>query len=176
MDYKTAAFKEGLTSQGHPCLCPEVESWFRILWSRGTRLVETTSPGGGVLSRVQGFQRPRRSWEGSQAQAVSAGSATRPLCQLGQITSLWKPSDMISGSLLCLWNVWSTKGWIICYTETVHRVLFPHFATGNLLTFLLRETHQKNKHFNHEQKCSCYFTDSRLISITYSNFTKQSSA
>lgn len=37
MDYKTAAFKEGLTSQGHPCLCPEVESWFRILWSRGTR-------------------------------------------------------------------------------------------------------------------------------------------
>lgn len=34
---KTAAFKEALTSQGHPCLCPEVKSWCRILWSRGTR-------------------------------------------------------------------------------------------------------------------------------------------
>ena len=34
---KTAAFKEALTSQGHPCLGPEVESWHRILWSRGTR-------------------------------------------------------------------------------------------------------------------------------------------
>lgn len=138
--------------------------------------VETTSPGDGVLSRVWGSQRLRRSWEGSQDQAVSAGSAARPLCELGEITSLWKPGDMISGSLLCLWNVWSPKRWIICYTETVHRVLFPSFATGNLLTFLLRETYQKSKHFNHEQKCSCYLMESRLIAITYSNFTKQSSA
>lgn len=137
--------------------------------------IETTSPGGGVLSRVQGFQRLRLSWEGFQDQAGSSGSATGPLCELGQITSLWKPGDMISESLLCLWNVRSTQRWIICYTETVHRVLFPHFATGNLLTLLLRETHQKNKHFNQEQKYSRYLTDSRLTAITYSNFTKQSS-
>lgn len=116
---KTAAFKEALDHWATH-VCAQRSSPGAASSGLGGPGVETTSPGDGVLSRVWGSQRLRRSWEGSQDPAVSAGSAARPLCELQKLRSLWKPGDVISGSLLCLWNVWSPKRWIICYTETVH--------------------------------------------------------